>query len=50
MCYLTHFSGSYFFLDLLVVSIDVAILCVEFFGEAKNPRFHRERYLSDLGP
>lgn len=27
-------KGSYFFLDLAVVSIDVALLMVEFFGEA----------------
>ena len=33
----SHVSDSYFFLDLLVVSIDVAILCVEFFGEAGTP-------------
>eukprot|EP00434_Breviolum_minutum_P016996 symbB.v1.2.014995.t1/scaffold1092.1/size138572/6 len=39
---------SYFFLDLLVVSIDVAILCVEFFGEETAEGFRSARFLRTM--
>lgn len=39
---------SYFFLDLLVVSIDVALLMVEFFGEETNDGFRSARFLRTM--